>query len=86
MPVVPVVLKAIGRRIVVYDCTGQKYKSLSEKQLTQKWIGGVAQVVETLISKCEALSSDFSTVKIITCITKFFHLKINEASFFVTAV
>jgi hypothetical protein len=38
-------------------------ETLSQKYLTQKRAGGVAQVVEYPPSKCEALSSNSSTAK-----------------------
>jgi predicted nucleic acid-binding Zn ribbon protein len=50
------------RRITVQRQSRQiVYKTLSWKYLTQERAGGVAQVVEHLCSKCEALSSNSST-------------------------
>jgi hypothetical protein len=41
----------------------KKLKTLSEKITKAKWPGGKAQVVDTLSSKCEALSSNLNTIK-----------------------
>jgi hypothetical protein len=40
-----------------------KSETLSQKYPTQERAGGVAQVIEYLSSKCEALSSNSSTAK-----------------------
>jgi hypothetical protein len=40
-----------------------KSKTLSQKYPTQKWAGRVAQVVQCLPGKCEALSSNPNTTK-----------------------
>jgi hypothetical protein len=51
---------SIGTRFIVQ---GKTDKILSEKELKLKRAGVVAQVVEHLPSKCEALSSNSSTAQ-----------------------
>jgi hypothetical protein len=41
----------------------KKHKTLPEKLLKPKWAGNLAQVVENLPSKYEAMSSNSSTIK-----------------------
>jgi hypothetical protein len=60
MPVILATWEAPIRKIAVQDQPrggGGGSKTLSQKFLTQKKAGGVVQVVECLLSKCEALSS-----------------------------
>jgi hypothetical protein len=42
---------------------GRVCETLSQKYPTQKRAGGIAQVIEYLISKCKALSSNSSAAK-----------------------
>jgi hypothetical protein len=64
MPTILATEEAEIRRISVQSQVGQiVLKTLSQKYPTQNRTGGVAQVVERLPSKCEALSSKCSTIK-----------------------
>jgi hypothetical protein len=60
-------LYQLGREHRWEDCgLGQpehKYETLFNKKLQQKWAVGVGQVVEPLISKCKALSSNLILLK-----------------------
>jgi hypothetical protein len=53
--------------MVVQAGLGKKQDSIS-KITKAKRIGGMAQVVESLSSNCESLSSNYSTAKIIIII------------------
>jgi hypothetical protein len=59
MPVILATQEAKIRRITVQSQPGKVvWKTLSQQYSTRKSAGGVAQVVEHLPSKCEALSSN----------------------------
>jgi hypothetical protein len=61
-PVIPPTQEAEIRRIVLQSQTGQIVcETLSQINSTQNWAGRVAQGVESLPSRCEALSSNPST-------------------------
>jgi hypothetical protein len=55
--------RGIGRRIAVESQPQQKCKTLAEKVLKQQRAGGMAQMVEHLPDKCEALSSNLVPTK-----------------------
>jgi hypothetical protein len=64
MPIILATWEAEIRGITVQSQPGQiVLKILSQKYSTQKSAGGVAQVVKSLPSKCEALSANPSTTK-----------------------
>jgi hypothetical protein len=47
-----------GRRIAVQGWPGKKHEPLFKNKTEAKRVGGMAQVVEDLPSKCETLSSN----------------------------
>jgi hypothetical protein len=62
MPVIPATQEAEIRRILVWSQFRQIVcETLSQKNPTQKWAGRVAQAVESLHNKYEALSSNSNT-------------------------
>jgi hypothetical protein len=57
MPIILATREAEIRRIVVQSQPWEiVYETLNQEYPTQKWVGGVAEVVELLPSKCEALN------------------------------
>jgi hypothetical protein len=60
MPIIPQALRGLRSKA----SPGQKCKTLFEKYLKQKRATGMVQVIESLPSKCEALSSSPNTTKI----------------------
>jgi hypothetical protein len=61
MPVISTVAGSINRRIMIQVSLGKKQDPIS-KITRGKRNGGTAQTTEYLLSKCETLSSNLSTI------------------------